>query len=131
MVDKNLEDHLISAAQRGVDVRVVMSPSHFKNDTNAPGRDRIKRRGVKVRLLKSPYIHAKLLIADRSRAFVGSENFLPSSMGRNRELGILVSNSKIIQAYQLPLIWIGQLEKLPLRVTAPVILAYMDKCPSS
>lgn len=98
MRDKNIEDHLISAAQRGVDVRVIMSPSHFKNDTNAPGRDRIKRGGVKVRLLKSPYIHAKLLIADRSRAFVGSENFSPSSLGRNRELGILIKDSKTLQA---------------------------------
>jgi cardiolipin synthase len=84
MQDTNVEDHLISAANRGVDVRVVMSPSNFKNDANAPGRDRIKKGGVKVRLLKSPYIHAKILIADGSRAFVGSENFSPTSMNRNR-----------------------------------------------
>ena len=97
MVDKNVEDHLISAAQRGVDVRVVMSPSSFKTDTNAPGRDRIKKGGVKVRLLKSPYIHAKIMIADGSRAFVGSENFSPTSINRNRELGILISDSTSIQ----------------------------------
>ena len=97
MQDKSVEDHLISAAQKGVNVRVVMSSSNSVNDPNAPGRDRIKKGGVKVRLLNKPYIHAKLIIADRSRAFVGSENFSPTSMDRNRELGILVNNPQILQ----------------------------------
>ena len=97
MQDKVVEDHLISAAQKGVNVRVVMSSSNSANDANAPGRDRIKKGGVNVRLLNKPYIHAKLMIADRSRAFVGSENFSPTSMDRNRELGILVNDPKILQ----------------------------------
>ena len=97
MQDKVVEDHLISAAKKGVIVRVMMSSSNSANDANAPGRDRIKKGGVNVRLLNKPYIHAKLVIADRSRAFVGSENFSPTSMDRNRELGILVNDPKILQ----------------------------------
>jgi cardiolipin synthase len=132
MLDKNIEDHLISAAKRGVDVRVVMSPSNFKNDTNAPGRDRIKSGGVKVRLLKSPYIHAKILIADGSRAFVGSENFSPTSLNRNRELGILISDSKTIQTLSATFNIDWSAGKLPARVAAHSNQAYRyEQCPCS
>lgn len=36
------------------------------------------------------HIHAKVVVADRARALVGSANFTPSGMGRNVELGIVV-----------------------------------------
>ena len=103
MQDKVVEDHLIAAAKRGVDVKVVMSPpesmspSKSKKDANAPGRNRISKGGVKVCLVTKPYIHAKLITADGSEAFVGSENFSPTSLDRNRELGILVNDSNIIR----------------------------------
>jgi cardiolipin synthase A/B len=97
MTDKDIENHLISAAQRGVDVRVVMSPSHIKDDPSMQGIARIKNCGVKVRLLTKPYIHAKIIVADGSKGFVGSENFSPTSLNRNRELGILTSNSRIVR----------------------------------
>lgn len=45
--------------------------------------------GVRVRLLVSPYVHAKL-IAGSQEAFVGSENFSWTSLHRNRELGIFL-----------------------------------------
>jgi phosphatidylserine/phosphatidylglycerophosphate/cardiolipin synthase-like enzyme len=70
MQDKVVEDHLISAAQKGVNVRVVMSSSNSANDANAPGRDRIKKGGVNVRLLNKPYIHAKLVIAEDRKSVV-------------------------------------------------------------
>jgi phosphatidylserine/phosphatidylglycerophosphate/cardiolipin synthase-like enzyme len=72
---KEVEDHLISAAQRGVDVRVVISPSHFKNDSSAIGRDKFKKSGVKVQLVNKLYIHAKILIADGLMDFVGLKTF--------------------------------------------------------
>lgn len=97
MQDREVEDHLISAAKRGLDVKVVMSPSSSKNDANAPGRDAITRGGVKVSLVEEPYIHAKLVIADGLRAFVGSENFSPTSLDGNRELGILINDLSILR----------------------------------
>lgn len=97
MQDKAVEDHLISAAKRGVDVKVAMSPSSSKKDANQPGRDAISKGGVKVCLVNEPYIHAKLVIADGLKAFVGSENFSPTSLDANRELGILVNDSSILR----------------------------------
>lgn len=45
--------------------------------------------GVRVRYLVIPYLHAKL-IAGRTEAFLGSENFTWTSLNRNREVGILL-----------------------------------------
>ena len=50
---------------------------------------RVASQGVRVRFLRSPYLHAKL-IAHSSRAFIGSENLSPSSLGRNREVGLIL-----------------------------------------
>ena len=47
--------------------------------------------GVRVRTLATPYLHAKL-IAGRTEAFLGSENFIWTSLHRNREVGILLGN---------------------------------------
>ena len=97
MQDADVVARLVSAAQRGVAVRVVMSPASGGVDPNAPGQDKITRGGVKLRLVKTPYIHAKMIVADDARAFVGSQNFSAASLDSNRELGILVSDPKIIQ----------------------------------
>lgn len=91
MYDTASEDALIAAARRGVDVEVVLPPpsggSSYDTDVS-----RLLSGGVHVRYLSAPYIHAKLLIADGSTAFVGSENFSATSLDQNRELGIIVSD---------------------------------------
>lgn len=97
MQDEEIETHLIAAAQRGVAVRVVMSPPQSRTDANAPGQEKITRGGVKLRMLKLPFIHAKMMIADNARAFVGSENLSTASLDFNRELGILITDPKIVQ----------------------------------
>ena len=47
----------------------------------------LKRAGVQVRLIGSPYMHAKMIVGEH-RAFVGSQNFSHSSLYRNREVGV-------------------------------------------
>lgn len=96
MQDDETQAHLIAAVQRGVTVRVVMSPSQSGPDANAPGQEKITRGGVKLRMLKMPYIHAKMIVADNERAFVGSQNLSDASFDSNRELGILINDPQII-----------------------------------
>ncbi|HEX2282145.1 MAG TPA: phospholipase D-like domain-containing protein, partial [Thermomicrobiales bacterium] len=48
--------------------------------------------GVDIRLSRSLYIHAKLIVADGERAFVGSQNLSATSLDQNRELGIVVDD---------------------------------------
>jgi phosphatidylserine/phosphatidylglycerophosphate/cardiolipin synthase-like enzyme len=45
-------------------------------------------------------MHAKIIVADGQRAFVGSENISTASLERNRELGIIVSDQKVLAILQ-------------------------------
>jgi phosphatidylserine/phosphatidylglycerophosphate/cardiolipin synthase-like enzyme len=83
-----------SAAARGVAVRVVIANGGY----DATSVNRVKAQGAKVVMTgpssgngtqTNPYIHAKAIVADGARAFVGSENFSGGSLGYNRELGVI------------------------------------------
>ena len=53
---------------------------------------RLARGGVHVRYSITLYMHAKLIVADGARAFVGSVNFSATSLDANRELGLLIAD---------------------------------------
>src|SRR5215217_9307160 len=86
--DPQLLDALAAAAQRGVRVRVIVSPSaDFMAEV-----EELTASGVDIRLSRSLYIHAKLVVADGERAFIGSQNLTATSLDQNRELGIIVDD---------------------------------------
>jgi phosphatidylserine/phosphatidylglycerophosphate/cardiolipin synthase-like enzyme len=41
----------------------------------------------------NPYIHAKAIVVDNAKAFIGSENFSAGSLAYNRELGVIFDNA--------------------------------------
>lgn len=86
--DPDLLHALEAAAQRGVTVRVIISPSASFDAERASLADA----GVQVRLLRSLYVHAKMILVDGQRAFVGSQNISTTSLDQNREVGIIVSD---------------------------------------
>lgn len=86
--DPDLLHALEAAAQRGVTVRVIISPSASFDAERAS----LAGAGVQVRLLRSLYVHAKMILVDDQRAFVGSQNISTTSLDQNRELGIIVSD---------------------------------------
>jgi cardiolipin synthase A/B len=92
MVDTLSEDALIEAAQRGVNVEVILpAPSGSSSSAN-PDVTRLLQGGAHVRYIAVVYMHAKMLLADGQLAFVGSENFSATSLDDNRELGIMIAD---------------------------------------
>jgi len=86
--DPEMLDALVTAARRGVQVRIIVSPSaDFATEVAA-----LTDSGVNIRLSSSLYIHAKLIVADGERAFIGSQNLSATSLDQNRELGIIVDD---------------------------------------
>jgi cardiolipin synthase A/B len=82
-----------AARQRGVDVRVLTSPGRGDaGDRINEDLDNLQRAGVSVRYLSSPFVHAKVFMADGQIAFVGSINMTTQSMDFNRELGIVIAD---------------------------------------
>jgi phosphatidylserine/phosphatidylglycerophosphate/cardiolipin synthase-like enzyme len=87
--DAEMLDALIAAERRGVDVRLIVADS----SEFARERAALTDAGVDIRLASSLYIHAKVIVADGERAFVGSQNLSATSLDQNRELGIIVDDA--------------------------------------
>ncbi|MBV9691768.1 MAG: hypothetical protein JO202_18880 [Ktedonobacteraceae bacterium] len=97
MKDSGIEQAIASAAQRGVRVQVILpAPSGSLADSNSQGIGVIKQGSVQVKEDSRLYMHAKIIVVDGQRAFVGSENISTQSLDKNRELGIIVSDSNVL-----------------------------------
>ena len=92
IADTRIERQLGAAAERGLRVRVVLPWGGSRAAVAA-----LARKGVGVRELRSPYIHAKVVSVDGKEAYVGSENLSATSLDKNRELGILLRGSAVRQ----------------------------------
>ena len=93
--DRGILERLEDAEARGVSVRVILSPD------DQPDADRIAADlmsdGVDIRYADDLYIHAKAIVVDGEIAFVGSQNLTQTSLDENREIGIIVAESDIVQ----------------------------------
>jgi len=98
MLDPEIEEHLIDAAQRGVTVRYLSTPDWpIEDDYDEPARERMRQAGLLVRYLDDPFIHAKVFLVDGVRGFVGSENISTNSLNNNRELGVIFEDDDSVE----------------------------------
>jgi cardiolipin synthase A/B len=99
--DAVIIERLVRAHERGVKVHVMARPPHkLKLDklTEGVGGLRILDDvGIKVHRLKHLKLHAKMLLADHSRAIVGSINLTPGSFDSRRELAIEVFAPNVVE----------------------------------
>lgn len=101
MNDSAIEQALVSAASRGVQIEIILpAPGGSSGDSNRQGIAAIRQSNIIVREDPQLYIHAKIIIADGGKAFVGSENISTQSLDQNRELGILVSDTTVLSKLQ-------------------------------
>ena len=95
MSDSPVIDALAAAAQRGVDVTVVMT--YDSEWSSAFSRLRDAGAHVRTYAASAPlYIHAKAIVIDGASAFVGSENLSFDSLNRDRELGLVTTQAGLV-----------------------------------
>jgi phosphatidylserine/phosphatidylglycerophosphate/cardiolipin synthase-like enzyme len=89
--DAALTDALIAAKKANVNVRVVVAGGPDISDTPAEtdAINKLKAAGVPIVAVTTPYIHAKTIVVDGNKAFVGSQNFTPTALFNNREVGVV------------------------------------------
>jgi len=99
--DSVIIERLVRAKMRGVKVHVMARPPHkLKKEklTEDVGGLRIMDDvGIKVQKLKPMKLHGKMLLADHSRAIVGSINLAPGSFDSRRELAIEVHSPEVVE----------------------------------
>ena len=90
---------VVAAIDRGVRVRIVMSQA-YGEDLLADPVGELARHGAELHTLAEPYIHAKLLLVDSARAFIGSQNYTSTSLDQNREVGVTIFGASNIERLQ-------------------------------
>ncbi|MBC7541165.1 MAG: hypothetical protein H7338_00390 [Candidatus Sericytochromatia bacterium] len=100
--DQDVMETLGMAVKRGVTVRITMAHFEPKRPGDVEPDDIIVQRlaayGVTdIKFARQIGMHAKVIVADGIRAYIGSTNLTRGSMDSNRELGILTDNAGIIQ----------------------------------
>lgn len=86
--DAAQEDALIAAVRRGVRVRIVC--------TGDGDVSRLRAGGVQIVVDKALYIHAKAIVADGRVVFIGSENISATSLDKNREMGLILTDATVV-----------------------------------
>jgi phosphatidylserine/phosphatidylglycerophosphate/cardiolipin synthase-like enzyme len=98
--DAIIVEHLVRANLRGVKVHVMARPSHSlppRKLLEGVGDLRIMHDvGIGIRRMKHLKLHAKVLLADKSRAIIGSINLTSSSFDERRELAIHLSDPDVV-----------------------------------
>lgn len=106
-----LESELIAAAARGVAVRLISplcvngATTEIQNLQNSSLR-KLSDVGVQVHVtgpvqsFQTPYMHARTMLVDGSRLYVGSISFSPDSTTFNREVGLFLSAARPVRAYK-------------------------------
>ena len=99
-VDTTILERLVSAAQRGVHVRVLCGGKHGISESDVLDTFSALRvlhySGVKVHKQKNLRLHAKLLLADNKHALLGSMNIDRSAFDLRRELGTTIKDPAIV-----------------------------------
>lgn len=98
LTDPALAQLLGDKVKAGVDVKIMLAlqPKDETTgyDPNTDERNLLAQHGVtQVKFNGSPKMHAKAIIADEARAYVGSENLTANSLDNNREVGLLFNDA--------------------------------------
>ncbi|MDQ2815427.1 MAG: phospholipase D-like domain-containing protein [Actinomycetota bacterium] len=102
MGDTTVENALVKAAKRGVNVQICGENEGGEYDS---AYAKLARAGIRISYYSSSagfYIHGKVVEADygtsHAKVFIGSENFSGTSLNRNRELGLITSGPAVLSA---------------------------------
>jgi cardiolipin synthase len=97
--DYGVRKALLARHTAGVDVRVLLAAPSWISANTAAGAA-MKAGGVEAKWLDSPPLHVKAIVVDGARAYMGSENLSSSSLTKNREVGLVITEAQGVAAIQ-------------------------------
>lgn len=106
--DNEIEQAVIAALNRSVSVTLVQENINGKFTKTL---DTLKNAGAQIAVYTSQsgyYIHAKVILIDygfsSAKLFIGSENFSTYSLDKNRELGLIITDTQCMSNVNTALI---------------------------
>jgi phosphatidylserine/phosphatidylglycerophosphate/cardiolipin synthase-like enzyme len=88
--DSVMEQALVRDAARGVDVTVLLNAAYYGRSENSAAATLLSHGGVHVVWAPSGQIfHAKYIVVDHSRAYIGSGNLVASDYSNTRDAWVL------------------------------------------
>lgn len=97
IADQSLEDILKKKGKSWVRIRAIVSES-FSQDEDVLLQN-LQKSDWDVSVLKKPKVHAKALLIDKKYLYIGSVNFSTYSFDENREIGLILTDKNIIEAF--------------------------------
>jgi phosphatidylserine/phosphatidylglycerophosphate/cardiolipin synthase-like enzyme len=91
--DNNIGSDIQQRIKAGATARLIVPSNPAPATSNLLMA--LKGGGAQVKTLASPTPHAKMVLIDKARGFIGSENATNSSLSQNRELGVLWQNATV------------------------------------
>jgi cardiolipin synthase len=92
--DAEVRSHVAARQAAGVAVRAILADTAWI-DANVEGAAYLAARGIEARSI--PHCHVKAMVADGVRAYLGSENLSQTSLSRNREVGLVVTEPDAVR----------------------------------
>jgi len=104
---QQLEDALITAAGRGVDVKVILDQSEWSgkitsvSKNNEKAREYLEDGGVEVRFESmKETTHVKMILVDGEIVIIGSTNWTYSAFERNNEANVMIENKELAKYFE-------------------------------
>ncbi|MCD5380650.1 phosphatidylserine/phosphatidylglycerophosphate/cardiolipin synthase family protein [Candidatus Gracilibacteria bacterium] len=109
--DEKLFNILKQEAENGIKIEIILSKNGYesyseenricgdKASTDSTCQKFVHENIVVSAINDSAKMHSKAILVDEKYLFIGSINFSTSSMDKNREMGLLLSNTEIITKF--------------------------------
>jgi phosphatidylserine/phosphatidylglycerophosphate/cardiolipin synthase-like enzyme len=99
LADNDVRDALAARKAAGVTVRVLLADPAWIT-ANADAATFLAAHGIEARHMKQPGVHVKAVVVDGAIAYAGSINLSWTSLTKNREVGLLVTEPLNVAAMQ-------------------------------
>lgn len=91
LADTQIVEALVAAKRAGKTVRIILNDREPSTGQDAAIAT-LRAAQIPIVKVGTPDIHAKCIVVDRARAYIGSQNFTQTALLKNREVGVLTDN---------------------------------------
>jgi len=95
--DDELLDAILQKARQWIEIRMVLDDDYYEDDFEEV--EYLRSQGIQIHKYAKSSMHAKAILVDQKSLFIGSVNFSSYSLDKNREVGVIISDSKMIEIF--------------------------------